>query len=101
MLPEFVCEAIPCPSGDEDEPTFPEAGATTDTTNGDGEAIKQRLLDIIKNEDKRYPLSDEDLVVQLNQAGFSVARQGVTKYRKTLNIPSAAQRKDWTLGDKQ
>ena len=61
------------------------------------EVIKQKLLEIIDNEDKSNPLSDEDLVNRLQEAGYPVARRTVTKYRKMLKIPSSRQRKDWTL----
>ena len=50
---------------------------------------------MIDQEDKSNPLSDEDLVAKLNEAGYPVARRTVTKYRKMLNIPSSRQRKDW------
>jgi RNA polymerase sigma-54 factor len=53
-------------------------------------------LDIVGNEDKANPLSDEDLVAKLSEAGYSVARRTVTKYRKMLHIPSSRQRKVWT-----
>ena len=49
------------------------------------------------NEDKSSPLSDEELVTRLNEAGYPVARRTVTKYRKMLKIPSSRQRKDWSL----
>jgi len=52
---------------------------------GDHEA---EALEIIDNEDKSNPLSEE--------AGYNVARRTVTKYRKMGNIPSSRQRKDWT-----
>jgi RNA polymerase sigma-54 factor len=74
-------------------------GGGTQTTTGEEvawETIKQKLLEIIGAEDKSNPLSDEDLVNKLNDAGFPVARRTVTKYRKMLNIPSSRQRKDWT-----
>lgn len=60
------------------------------------EVIKQKLLEIIDNEDKSNPWSDEDLVTKLHEAGYPVARRTVTKYRKMLHIPSSRQRKDWT-----
>jgi RNA polymerase sigma-54 factor len=60
------------------------------------EVIKQKLLEIIEHEDKSNPLSDEDLVARLNEAGYPVARRTVTKCRKMANIPSSRQRKDWT-----
>jgi RNA polymerase sigma-54 factor len=74
-------------------------GGGTQTTTGEEvawETIKQKLLEIIDKEDKSNPLSDEDLVTKLNEAGYPVARRTVTKYRKMANIPSSRQRKDWT-----
>jgi RNA polymerase sigma-54 factor len=61
------------------------------------EVIKNKMLEIIAEEDKANPLSDEDLVAKLNEAGYPVARRTVTKYRKMLHIPPSRQRKDWTL----
>ena len=61
------------------------------------EKIKQKLLELIGNEDKSNPLSDEDLVKQLHESGYPVARRTVTKYRKMLKIPSSRQRKDWAM----
>jgi RNA polymerase sigma-54 factor len=61
------------------------------------ETIKNKLLELIDNEDKSNPLSDEDLVSRLQESGYPVARRTVTKYRKMLKIPSSRQRKDWTL----
>jgi RNA polymerase sigma-54 factor len=75
-------------------------GGGTHTATGEEvawETIKQKLLEIIEKEDKTNPLSDEDLVTKLQEAGYPVARRTVTKYRKMLNIPSSRQRKDWTV----
>ncbi len=74
-------------------------GGGTHTATGEEvawETIKQKLLEIIGNEEKANPLSDEELVDKLQQSGYPVARRTVTKYRKMLNIPSSRQRKDWT-----
>jgi RNA polymerase sigma-54 factor len=74
-------------------------GGGTVTDSGEEvawETIKQKLMEIISMEDKSNPLSDEDLVSKLNEAGYPVARRTVTKYRKMANIPSSRQRKDWT-----
>ena len=71
-------------------------GGGTQTTSGVDvawETIKQKLLDIIGNEDKSNPLSDEDLVTKLSESGYPVARRTVTKYRKMLGIQSSRQRK--------
>jgi RNA polymerase sigma-54 factor len=61
------------------------------------EVMKQKLLELVSNEDKANPLSDEELVTRLQAAECPVARRTVTKYRKMLNIPSSRQRKDWSL----
>ena len=70
------------------------------TTTADGEevawdTIKQKLLEIIAKEDKQNPLSDEEIVEELGRHGFPVARRTVTKYRRTLRIPSSRQRKQF------
>ncbi|MCS7020331.1 MAG: RNA polymerase factor sigma-54 [Gemmataceae bacterium] len=63
------------------------------------EVIKQKLLELIAQEDKANPLSDEELVARLNAAGYPVKRRTVTKYRQLLNIPSSRQRKDWSRAE--
>lgn len=60
------------------------------------EVMKQKLMELVSDEDKANPLSDEELVAKLNDAGYPVARRTVTKYRKMLKIPSSRQRKDWS-----
>ena len=60
------------------------------------EVMKQKLMELIGDEDKASPHSDEELVTRLNDAGYPVARRTVTKYRKMLKIPSSRQRKDWS-----
>jgi RNA polymerase sigma-54 factor len=59
------------------------------------ETIKQKLLEIIAAEDKCKPLSDEEIVEKFKEAGLTVARRTVTKYREALKIPSSRQRKEW------
>ncbi|MFN3190487.1 MAG: RNA polymerase factor sigma-54 [Aureliella sp.] len=60
------------------------------------ETIRIKLTEIIDNENKQKPYSDDDLVKQLSKHGLTVARRTITKYRKKLGIPSSRQRKDWT-----
>jgi RNA polymerase sigma-54 factor len=75
------------------------------TTGADGEEVawdrvRLKLQEIIDNEDKTKPLSDDALVEELGKAGVTVARRTVTKYRKAMNIPSSRQRRDWTEAEK-
>ncbi len=61
------------------------------------ETIKQKLLEIIGEENKQKPYSDEEIVDKFKSSGLDVARRTVTKYREALKIPSSRQRKDWLL----
>ncbi len=56
--------------------------------------IKNILAESIDAEDKKRPLTDEELVTVLNEKGYKVARRTVAKYREQLNIPIARLRKE-------
>ncbi|TAN00222.1 MAG: RNA polymerase sigma-54 factor [Chitinophagaceae bacterium] len=56
--------------------------------------VKKILQDIIDNENKRKPLSDENLTQMLQDKGYNIARRTVAKYREQLNIPVARLRKE-------
>lgn len=55
--------------------------------------VKEVLADIVKNEDKRKPLSDQSISKLIKLRGISCARRTVAKYRAELNIGNASQRK--------
>ena len=55
--------------------------------------IKKLLSEMIGAEDKRKPLSDQELADLLKDKGFPLARRTVTKYREQLNVPVARLRK--------
>lgn len=57
--------------------------------------VKNFLKDIIDNENKESPLSDDLLEKKLKEEGFEVARRTVAKYREQLNIPVARLRKEY------
>lgn len=56
--------------------------------------VKKILTDIIDDENKRKPLSDEKLKNILRDKGYNIARRTVAKYREQLNIPVARLRKE-------
>ena len=56
--------------------------------------IKSILVESIGEEDKRKPLTDEELVAVLDKKGYTVARRTVAKYREQLHIPIARLRKE-------
>ena len=67
------------------------------TTSG-GEELSTRkmklaLKEIIDNEDKKKPMSDDALTKAMAQHGFPSARRTVAKYREQLGIPVARLRK--------
>lgn len=59
---------------------------------GRGEIVAA-LSALVAGEDRRQPLSDEELVEALGARGFAVARRTVAKYRGELGIPSSYQRR--------
>lgn len=79
--------------------TFPLKFFFTDGyTTEDGEEmstrkIKLALQDLIEQEDKKKPLSDDALAKILKEKGFPIARRTVAKYREQLGLPVARLRK--------
>ncbi|NDC53140.1 MAG: RNA polymerase sigma-54 factor [Planctomycetia bacterium] len=72
------------------------------TVSADGDevawdTVRLKLQEIIGNEPKDDPYSDDALVEELGRRGITVARRTVTKYRKAMDIPSSRQRRDWKL----
>ena len=55
--------------------------------------IKVALRNLIDDEDKRKPLSDDALRDALERQGFPIARRTVAKYREQLGLPVARLRK--------
>jgi len=73
-------------------------GGGTQTAGGEEVAwdtIRIKLQELIDNEDKREPLSDDALVAELEKQGIKLARRTITKYRKQLQIPSSRQRREF------
>ncbi|MFT4202938.1 MAG: RNA polymerase factor sigma-54 [Chitinophagaceae bacterium] len=56
--------------------------------------VKKILSDVIGEESKKKPLSDERLTSILQEKGYNIARRTVAKYREQLNIPVARLRKE-------
>ena len=52
------------------------------------------IQELIANEDKNNPLTDQGLQERLIELGYNVARRTVAKYREQLNIPVARLRKE-------
>ena len=56
--------------------------------------LKKALLESVENEDKRKPLTDDELVEVMTAKGYKVARRTIAKYRDQLGIPKARLRKE-------
>lgn len=57
------------------------------------QAVKQRLMLHLKDEDPAHPLSDQTLCKLLEQEGIPLARRTVAKYRSELGIGSSTARR--------
>jgi RNA polymerase sigma-54 factor len=55
--------------------------------------IKNILENIILEEDKKKPLTDDKLAVILKDKGYPIARRTIAKYREQLDVPVARLRK--------
>jgi RNA polymerase sigma-54 factor len=75
--------------------TFFSESMSTDT----GEEVSSReIKDILKNlvdsEDKKKPLTDDELCKKLTEKGYNIARRTVAKYREQLEIPVGRMRRE-------
>ena len=66
--------------------------------NAEGEEVSIKevhniIKELVSEEDKTAPLTDEQLVSALAQRGFKVARRTIAKYREQLHIPVARMRR--------
>lgn len=67
------------------------AAAAQEVSNA---AIKEFLLNLIKNENRAKPLSDEAILAKIeDEFNIKLVRRTITKYRKMLNIASSSERK--------
>ncbi|MCG3138315.1 MAG: RNA polymerase sigma-54 factor [Phycisphaerae bacterium] len=62
-----------------------------ETTSWD--SVKARVQELINQEDKTNPLSDDQVAAMMCTEGVDISRRTVAKYRQQLNIATARQRK--------
>jgi RNA polymerase sigma-54 factor len=55
--------------------------------------IRDIISDLIDSEDKKNPITDQEISDLLHSTGYVVARRTVAKYRDSLNIPVAKMRR--------
>jgi RNA polymerase sigma-54 factor len=73
---------------------FSESIGSQDTSSRE---IKSILEELIQNERKNQPLTDDELVEALTLKGYKIARRTVAKYREQLHIPVARLRKEFNV----
>ncbi|MBI5478379.1 MAG: RNA polymerase factor sigma-54, partial [Deltaproteobacteria bacterium] len=65
----------------------------TDGDNIASESVKDKIKQLVSQEDARHPLSDQRLVELLREQSIDIARRTVAKYREQLGILSSSKRK--------
>ncbi len=73
---------------------FSESLPTDDGDEVAAKVVKEIIKDIIDNEPKNKPYSDDKITKMLKERGYKVARRTVAKYRDQLKIPVARLRKE-------
>lgn len=73
---------------------FSDSITTSDGDEVSNRVMKMRIKEIIDNEDKSNPLSDEDIAKRLKGEGFNIARRTVAKYREAEGMPVARLRRE-------
>lgn len=73
---------------------FSEGISTASGEDASSREVKNILKEIVDNEPKHAPLSDDKLEKLLKKRGYNIARRTVAKYREQLNIPVARLRKE-------
>ena len=73
---------------------FSESMSTDSGEEVSSREIKNMLKDFIDSEDKKHPLTDDELCAKLNEKGYNIARRTVAKYREQLDIPVGRMRKE-------
>jgi RNA polymerase sigma-54 factor len=63
------------------------------------EAVRDRIREMIHNEERRDVLSDDRIVSLLTADGVNIARRTVAKYREAMRIPSSVERRRRKFGD--
>jgi RNA polymerase sigma-54 factor len=72
---------------------FSDKVTNTQGTDVSTREIKQKLREVIEQEDKNNPITDDQLVDIMHDAGYPIARRTVAKYREQMDIPVARMRR--------
>lgn len=67
-----------------------DSGASVSNTS-----VKDMINDLISGEDRSQPLSDQEIVVKLQEKGINIARRTVAKYREELGLLPSNLRREY------
>jgi RNA polymerase sigma-54 factor len=67
-----------------------DTGASVSNTS-----VKDMINDLIAGEDRSQPLSDQEIVVKLQEKGINIARRTVAKYREELGLLPSNLRREY------
>ena len=57
-------------------------------------SVKEKISQLVADEDKARPLSDQQIVEELGKGGLKIARRTIAKYRDQLKIPAQRYRRE-------
>jgi RNA polymerase sigma-54 factor len=63
------------------------------------EEVKRLLKEVVDQEDKSSPLSDEAIARELLKQGIKISRRTVNKYRTSMGLADKKGRREWRNGD--
>jgi RNA polymerase sigma-54 factor len=67
-----------------------DSGASVSNTS-----VKDMINDLIEGEDRSQPLSDQEIVIKLQEKGINIARRTVAKYREELGLLPSNLRREY------
>jgi RNA polymerase sigma-54 factor len=67
----------------------------TDGEVASSTSVKEMIRNLIENENRRKPLSDQKITELLNRRGLNIARRTAAKYREELGILSSKYRREY------
>jgi RNA polymerase sigma-54 factor len=74
---------------------FTSGYTTAEGESVSNESVRQAIAEIVRVEDTKHPLSDQDIVAMLSERGLPIARRTVAKYREQLGIRPSHLRKSF------
>ncbi len=72
---------------------FFSSGVQKDGEGISSTSIKSTIKDIVDNEDRKKPLSDQKIADKLEEKNIEISRRTVAKYRDEIGIPSSSIRR--------